>query len=187
MTDLRELIEGCKRQNAKHQYEMYQMFSRSLFAVSIRYTNCRQDAEDVLQEAFVKIFQNIHTYSQDRSFEGWIRRIVINTAITHYRKNLKHAYQDDVDSMWSLKNDDEPFSTDFTSEELMNAIGTLPAGYKMVFNMYVVEGYKHQEIAEILGIDINTSKSQLSRAKKFLQRELAEMSKVYLTGYDEAR
>ncbi|MBI1266142.1 MAG: sigma-70 family RNA polymerase sigma factor [Cryomorphaceae bacterium] len=187
MNDLREVIEGCKRNSEKYQHELYKRYSRMLFAVSLRYTNSKFDAEDVLQEAFVKIFQNMHTYSQDKSFEGWIRRIVINTAITHYRRNLKHAYQDDVDNMFQLQHSDEPFSSEYTAEELMNAISTLPAGYKMVFNMYVVEGYKHQEIAEKLGIDINTSKSQLSRAKKFLQRELLEMSKVNLAGYDEAQ
>lgn len=152
-----------------------------LFAVCLRYTNSRFDAEDVLQEGFVKIYKNLDMYSQEKSFEGWIRRIMINTAITFYRRNLKHAYHDDVDESHDLSYDLGPDqSCEYTKEELLNAIQRLPAGYKLVFNMYVVEGFKHKEIADELGIDINTSKSQLSRAKKYLQRELEEMSKINL-------
>ena len=181
MTDLHEIIEGCKRNKRGHQDALYQRFSSMLFGVCLRYTGNQFDAEDVLQEGFVKIFKNIGMYSEEKSFEGWIRRIMINTAITFYRRNLKHAYHDDVDESFDLHGDIGPdHSTDFSKEELMKAINALPSGYKMVFNMYVIEGYKHKEIAEALDIDINTSKSQLSRAKKYLQRELLEMSKINL-------
>lgn len=181
MPELRDIIEGCKRNDRKSQDLLYQKYSAMLFGVSLRYTNCRDDAEDVLQEGFVKIFKNISMYSMDKSFEGWIRRIVINTAITHYRKNLKHAYQEDVTGTAGEKAESAHYhESEFTKEELLNAINALPHGYRTVFNMYVIEGYKHKEIAEILEIDINTSKSQLSRAKKHLQRELLELSKVNL-------
>lgn len=152
-----------------------------LYAVCLRYTNSKFDAEDVLQEGFVKIYKNLHMYSQEKSFEGWIRRIMINTAITFYRKNLKHAFHDDVSESHDLSADLGPdHNSEFSQSELLEAISRLPAGYKLVFNMYVVEGYKHKEIADELGIDINTSKSQLSRAKKYLQRELLEMSQINL-------
>lgn len=181
MPELRDIIEGCKRNERKSQDLLYSKYSAMLFGVSLRYTNCRDDAEDVLQEGFVKIFKNIGMYSMDKSFEGWIRRIVINTAITHYRKNLKHAYQDDVTGPAVERAEGEQYhESEYTKEELLNAINALPHGYRTVFNMYVIEGYKHKEIAENLDIDINTSKSQLSRAKKYLQRELLEMSKVNL-------
>ncbi len=181
MSDLREVIDGCKKNKRKYQDALYKKYAAMLYGICLRYTRNQFDAEDVLQEGFVKIYKNIHTYSQDRSFEGWIRRIMINTAITHYRKNLKHAYHDDVDEAHDLSGQLGPDQTaEFTQGELMEAISRLPAGYKMVFNMYVVEGYKHKEIAEALDIDINTSKSQLSRAKKYLQRELQEMSKINL-------
>lgn len=181
MTDLHEIIEGCKRNRRGAQDALYEKYSSMLFGVCLRYTKNRYDAEDVLQEGFVKIFKNIAMYSQDRSFEGWIRRIMINTAITHYRKNLRHAYHDDIDDMPHVKVQEADFGVcEFTREELMNTINALPDGYRMVFNMYVVEGYKHKEIAEMLGIDINTSKSQLSRAKKYLQRELDTLSKINL-------
>lgn len=181
MAELSEIIEGCKKNQRKYQDLLYKRFSSMLFAVCLRYTNSRFDAEDVLQEGFVKIFKNLDMYSQDRSFEGWTRRIMINTAITFYRRNLKHAFHDDVDNVHHVSQDIGPdHNCDYTQEELMKAIDRLPAGYKMVFNMYVIEGYKHKEIAEALKIDINTSKSQLSRAKKHLQAELMEMSKINL-------
>jgi RNA polymerase sigma factor (sigma-70 family) len=181
MPELREILEGCKRNERKYQDMLYKRFSRLLYGVSLRYTNSQEEAEDVLQEGWVKIFKNVSSYSLDNSFEGWIRRIMINTAITHYRKNLKHAYQEDVtDDAYAKFDSVNPGDSEFTQEELMKAINSLPPGYKLVFNMYVVEGFKHKEIAEQLNIDINTSKSQLSRAKKFLQRELLEMSAIKL-------
>ncbi|MEO0405207.1 MAG: RNA polymerase sigma factor [Bacteroidota bacterium] len=183
--DTAELIEGCKQKSRRHQDALFEKYSRMLYGVCLRYTKNGFDAEDVLQEGLVKIYKNIHMYSINNSFEGWIRRIMINTAITHYRKNLKHAYHADIDDKPEAKVEDAPFGvSEFTQEELLNVINALPDGYRMVFNMYVIEGYKHKEIAEILGIDINTSKSQLSRAKKYLQKELLELSKINLSGYE---
>lgn len=180
-TDLEILIKGCKRNKRKAQDELYARYSPMLLGVCMRYTKNRFDAEDVLQEGMVKIFKNIGKYSMDMSFEGWIRRIMINTAITFYRRNLKHAYHDDVSETHYITDDLGPDqNAEFTKEEMMTVINQLPDGYRMVFNLYVIEGYKHKEIAEQLDIDINTSKSQLSRAKKYLQRELQEMSMINL-------
>ncbi len=171
------LIESCKDQNPAAQRKLYARFSGQLFATAIRHTNCREDAEDVLQDSFVKIFKHVKSYRQDYSFEGWMRRIVVNTAITHYRKNLKHSHHQDIADVPATPKDLENYSDpEFTAEELDLAIAQLPLGYRTVFCMYVVEGFKHQEIAEKLGIDVNTSKSQLSRARKYLQRVLATLS-----------
>ena len=170
------------KSDKRAQDALYQQFASLTYGVCLRYTKSQFDAEDVMQEGWVKIFNNIHTYSIDNSFEGWIRRIMVNTAITHYRKNLKHAYQSDVTEVAYTKDDHQDgfMHSEFTREELLKTINALPDGYRIVFNMYVVEGYKHKEIAEILDIDINTSKSQLSRAKKYLQRELQELSRIQL-------
>lgn len=171
------LIESCKDQNPAAQRKLYARFSGQLFATAIRHTNCREDAEDVLQDSFVKIFKHVKSYRQDYSFEGWMRRIVVNTAITQYRKNLKHSHHQDIADVPATPKDLENYSDpEFTAEELDLAIAQLPLGYRTVFCMYVVEGFKHQEIAEKLGIDVNTSKSQLSRARKYLQRVLATLS-----------
>ena len=175
--EVKQLIEGCKRRKPAAQRALYARFSGQLFATAIRYTNGRQDAEDVLQDSFVKIFKHIDSYRKDFSFEGWMRRIVVNTAITQYRRNLKHTNHQDIDDVHAtprdLENEHDP---EFTADELESAIAQLPLGYRTVFCMYVIEGYKHQEIADQLGIDVNTSKSQLSRARKYLQRVLATLS-----------
>jgi RNA polymerase sigma-70 factor (ECF subfamily) len=137
------------------------------------------EAQDVLQEVFVKIYNNIGSYNHEGSFEGWLRRIAVNTSITNYRKNLKHAFQKDVDDL--MKSQEEPATYDdleYTAEEMMQCIERLPLGYKTIFNMYVIEGFMHKEISEMLNIDVNTSKSQLSRAKNYLQRELKNIATV---------
>ena len=175
--EVKQLIEGCKAQRPSAQRELYARFSGQLFATAIRHTNAREDAEDVLQDSFVKIFKHIKSYRQDFSFEGWMRRIVINTAITHYRRNLKHRHHQDIDEVHATPRDLENVSDlEFTADELELAIAQLPIGYRTVFCMYVIEGFKHQEIADKLGVDVNTSKSQLSRARKYLQRVLATLS-----------
>lgn len=175
--EVKQLIEGCKAQRSFAQQELYARFSGQLFATAIRHTNAREDAEDVLQESFVKIFKHIKSYRQDFSFEGWMRRIVVNTAITHYRKNLKHRHHQDISEIHATPRDLENHTDlEFTADELEHAIAQLPLGYRTVFCMYVIEGYRHQEIADQLGVDVNTSKSQLSRARKYLQRVLATLS-----------
>lgn len=182
MNDIKDIIEGCRKNNRRAQDQLYAKYSGLLYGVCLRYTRNGQEAEDVLQETFVKIYKHIGMYSMDKSFEGWIRRIAVNTAITSYRKNLKHAFQEDItDPAFGKYEVDDRGDCDYTREELMRAISALPDGYRTVFNMYVIEGYKHKEIAEQLEIDINTSKSQLSRAKKYLQRELNAMGRVHLT------
>ncbi|MCC6600420.1 MAG: sigma-70 family RNA polymerase sigma factor [Crocinitomicaceae bacterium] len=181
MDEIREIIEGCVRGEKRWQDKLYKRFSSLLFSICLRYTKNRMEAQDVLQEVFVKIFNNIQTYHHSGSFEGWLKRIAVNTSITNYRKNLKHAFQADIDEV--VKGNEDPLSfedLEFTREELLLCIGKLPAGYKTVFNMYVVEGFMHKEIADMLGIDVNTSKSQLSRAKVYLQRELSVISKIKL-------
>jgi RNA polymerase sigma factor (sigma-70 family) len=183
MEEIKSIIEGCVRGDKRAQDTLYKKYASLLYGVCLRYAKNKMEAEDVLQEVFVKIYNNIHTYHHDGSFEGWLRRIAANTSITQYRKNLKHAYQEDVDDLIKSKNDPiEVEDLEFTAEEMMICINKLPAGYKTVFNLYVIEGFMHKEIADMLDIDVNTSKSQLSRAKTYLQRELAEISKIKMIG-----
>jgi RNA polymerase sigma-70 factor (ECF subfamily) len=182
MENLEDIIAGCRKGKRRAQDALYKRYNGLLYGVCLRYTKSQQEAEDILQETFVKIYRHIGKYSMEKSFEGWIRRIAINTAITTYRKQLKHAYQEDITDPAFAKYDvDDHGDCDYTREELLSCIQALPDGYRTVFNMYVVEGYKHKEIAEMLDIDINTSKSQLSRAKKYLQRELIQLSQVHAT------
>ena len=179
MDEIKDIIEGCVRGEKRSQDLLYRKFASLLYGICLRYAKNKMEAEDVLQEVYVKIYNNISSYHHDGSFEGWLRRIAVNTSITYYRKNLKHAFQEDIDDVVQHKNDPVQFDDlEFTQEELMNCIGKLPTGYKTVFNLYVIEGFMHKEIADMLKIDVNTSKSQLSRAKSHLQKELAEISKI---------
>jgi RNA polymerase sigma-70 factor (ECF subfamily) len=174
-----ELIERCKKGNADAQRRLYSRYSPLLFAVALRYSNTRHDAEDIAQDAWVKVFRYLKSFSENNSFEGWLRRIVVNTAITHYRRQKKHTYHVDIDEVYATPKDLEAFKeTDYNKEEIEKAINALPKGYATVFKMYVIEGFKHKEIAETLGIDVNTSKSQLSRARRALQGTLINMARI---------
>ena len=172
----KDILEGCIKGESSAQRKLFDSYSRLMLGVCNRYTINIEEAEDIMQEGFVKIFLNIKEFKGDGSIVAWMRRIMINTAITHYHKMKKHRYHDDLDEVKETKFDDCVWEdSDFTREELYNVIHRMPEGYRMVFMLYAVEGYKHREIAEILGIDENTSKSQFSRARKWLQERLIKI------------
>ncbi len=174
-----EIIEGCSRHDRKAQQMLYDRYSRLLLGVCMRYAGDKTEAEDMLQETFLKIFFNIKDYSGTGSFIGWIRKIAVNTAITSYHKNLKYRYNIDIEEYTMTETGIESFEEDmFTTDELIRVLNELPAGYRMVFNLYAVEGYKHKEISEMLGIDINTSKSQYSRAKAVIREKLEKLRTI---------
>ncbi len=174
-----QIIEGCARHDRKSQQLLYDQYSRFLLGVCMRYATDKAEAEDILQDSFLKIFFNIKDYSGTGSFMGWMRKVAVNTAITHYHKNLKYRYHVEIEEYVSVETGVTSFEEDFfTSEELYKVLNELPAGYRMVFNLYAVEGYKHKEIAEILSIDTNTSKSQYSRAKAVIRDKLEKLGKL---------
>lgn len=183
-----EIIEGCARHDRKAQQMLYDRYSRFLFGICLRYAGDRAEAEDILQESFLKIYFSIKDYSGTGSFTGWIRKIAVNTAITYYHKNLKHKHHIEIEEYTSVETGVSSFEENmFTSDELMKVINELPPGYRMVFNLYAVEGFKHKEISEMMGIDINTSKSQYSRAKATIREKLERLRKIkekYLAGDD---
>jgi len=171
-----EIISRCLKNDRKAQQVLYDKYAPGLLGMCIRFTGNRAEAEDVLQEAFLKIFLNLDHYRGTSSLAAWMRRIVINTAITLYHRNKKHRNCVDVDDMREKTPGNCDISElEFTREEMLKVIMDLPPGYRMVFNLYAMEGYKHKEIAEEMGIDINTSKSQYSRAKKIIQCRLLKM------------
>ncbi len=172
-----ELIEGCIEGNQKLQYILYKKFAPTMLAVCRRYTNSLEDAEDVLQDGFIKVFNNLDKYRRDGSLEGWVRRIMVNTALNQYRSNLKTLYQLDIDELQHVIEDARPSNFDkLNANVLLKMIESLPDGYKLVFNLYEIEGYAHKEIAEMLSISINTSKSQLLKARRVLQKKLEELT-----------
>jgi RNA polymerase sigma-70 factor (ECF subfamily) len=171
-----ELVEGCKREDRHAQKLVYERYSPAMFGLCRRYVKTVEDAEDVLVEAFFKVFANISQYQGSGSFEGWIRRIVVNEALMFLRR--AHNFRMTVE-ISEIAPPAVPAGIvgELAAQEIRSLIEQLPTGYRTVFNLYVMEGYKHREIAAMLDISINTSKSQLILAKKRL-RELLEQ-----TGY----
>ena len=143
--------------------------------ICIRYATDIPEAEDILQESLIKIYINIGDFSGEGSFTGWMRKIVVNTAITYYHKNLKHNHYVEIEEVFTSEIGKDVTDNEFTSEELKMILDELPPGYKAVFNLYAIEGYKHKEIAKMLEIDVNTSKSQYSRARAFIQKKLKKL------------
>lgn len=186
----RRLIKGCKKYNKAAQKELYEQYAPIFKGICLRFTGNLHEAEDVLHECFIKIFTKIGQYKGSGSFEGWMKRLVVNTSISWVKanKNLAQSYEieeykeqsDEANSEFDPENSNIKTivsNADFTEEDIMGTINKLPDGFRMVFNLYVFENYKHKEIAEILGIDENTSKSQLSRARKLIQKNLYEICK----------
>jgi len=168
LTGEADLIEGCIKGNRKMQYELYERFAPKMFGVCLRYATNAEEAEDILQEGFVKIFKKMASYRGDGSFEGWIRRIFVNTAIEQFRKKTYlQAITEQEEN--SLEGKYISVLDNLAEKDIIKLIQQLSPGYRTVFNMYVIEGYTHKQIAEALGISEGTSKSQLSRARLILQ------------------
>jgi RNA polymerase sigma factor (sigma-70 family) len=174
-----DIINGCLKHSRKAQQLLYDKYSRFLLGICMRYSADKAEAEDILQDVFVRVFFNIEEYTGSGSFPGWLRRVAVNTAITNYHRNLKHRYHVDIDDYKAVETGTISFEEDlFSADELQNVLSQLPAGYKMVFSMYAIDGYKHREIAEMLGIDVNTSKSQYCRARALLRDKLGKLRNI---------
>ncbi len=164
----KDLIAACKRKDRKAQKLLYERFSPLMLGVCRRYVKDPMEAEDVLVEGFFKVLTKIDMYNAEGSFEGWIRRILINECLMHLRKNNQLRHAEEIDP--NLHYVEEPTVVDeLSAAEILALLDELPPGYRTVFNLYVVEGYKHREIADELGISINTSKSQLILAKQRME------------------
>ncbi|MBC7615204.1 MAG: RNA polymerase sigma factor [Pedobacter sp.] len=171
---INDLMEGCKAGNRQMQELLYKQTASKMMAVCMRYAKDRMEAEDVLQIGYIKIFQKVKEYRGEGSFEGWIRKIMVNTAIESYRKNLRMLNVVPIEDAYEQPSQGFDFSS-LGMQDLMKLIQKLADGYRMVFNLYAIEGYAHKEIAEILGISEGASKSQLSRARAILQKEILKM------------
>ncbi len=164
-----ELIQGCRNNDRLAQKALYEHFSAKMFGLCRRYVKSAENAEEVLMLAFCKIFKKIDTYTGQGNFEGWIRRIMVNESLMFLRKNYRFNEHADVTEI-PVKAVAVNVEDQLAAQDILNLLEQLPTGYRTVFNLYVIEGYKHREIAEQLGISINTSKSQLILAKKKLQK-----------------
>ena len=174
-----ELIRGCLQEDAPCQKEVFNRYASRMLGVCNRYARNSADAEDILQDAFIKVFDKIYQFKFEGSFEGWIRKIVVNTALKKY--SLRR-YEKEVSGFEITDRNEsgmEPSAyAHLTQKELMELINNLPDGYRLIFNLYVIEGYQHDEIASMLRIQPGTSRSQLVKARNMLQKQLLQLQKI---------
>jgi len=173
----KQIIEGCMRNDPAFQQRLYNMLSAKMFAVCLRYANEYNSAQDLLQEGFIKVFRNIEKFRGEGSFEGWVRRIFVNTAIEHYRKQVNMYAIHDTE-VKAYEYFDNNALENLKREDIVKSIQKLSDGYRTVFNLYVVEGYSHKEIGDMLGISEGTSKSQLARARYLLQKMITDSNQI---------
>ncbi len=163
------MLDACCKGDRSYQKKLYQSFYSYAMSISLRYATSREEAQEILNDSFLKAFMNLKSYKREKPFHLWLRRIIINTSIDYYRKAKKYSNHISLDEVYDLAFTEQP--TDAINEqEVLQFVQQLPPVYRMVFNLHVIEGYKHDEIAKKLGIQIGTSKSNLAKARKNLRR-----------------
>lgn len=172
------MIDQCIKGSRSAQKTVYDRLAALMYSVCIRYVGDRSVAQDILQEGFITLFSKLDSYKGNGSFEGWARRIFVNTALMYLRKKDAIRMSEDIDSARNLSTDMASQMENIGYKELMKLITSLPPGFRTVFNMYVVEGYSHKEIAEMLNITETTSRTQLSRARVWLQSKIKQQEHV---------
>ena len=179
MTEIKNIIKGCLTGNRRDQELLYRRHASKLYAVCLQYSGNDEEARDILQEGFIKVFENLARYKHEGSFEGWMRRIMVNTALEKYRNRHNLYRVDDIDTI--PEQDAEPDNMDYSglgASDLLGIIRELPPKYRMVFNLYAIEGYSHKEISKMVNISEGTSKSNLSRARAILQRRVGSYTGI---------
>ena len=173
-----ELIKACIREDAVSQKELFTRYGSRMMGVCYRYARTPSDAEDILQDAFIKVFDKIGQFKFEGSFEGWIRKIVVNTALKKYTITRYEKEQTGIEHLQHFEAGEDPQAyAQLSQKDLMGIINQLPDGYRLVFNLHVIEGYQHEEIAEMLGIQPGTSRSQLVKARNMLQKQIIDLQK----------
>jgi len=179
LPDIKNIISGCLNGNRRDQELLYRRHSAKLYAVCLQYSGNDEEARDILQEGFIKIFANLIHYKFEGSFEGWMRKIMVNTALERYRSKYNLYRVDDIEALQEF--DAEPDTEDYAgleASDLLEIIRELPPKYRMVFNLYAIEGYSHKEISKMVNISEGTSKSNLSRARIILQRRVSSYTGI---------
>lgn len=178
MNSEEDLINRCLKNDQKAHEVLYKRFAPKMYGVCMRFAKNQMEADDILQEGFIKVFTNLKSFRNEGSLEGWIRRTIVNTAINLYKKNLKHQKDTDLEQAEVIQNQETNSLEKLSVQELLKLIMELPTGYRVVFNLNVIEGYSHKEIGDLLEISENTSKSQLSRARLALQKKLFNLNRT---------
>ncbi len=172
-----ELIKGCIKQDSACQRLLFEQYAGKMMTVCLRYAQDAMEAEDMLQEGFIRVFNYIDQFKFEGSFEGWIRRVIVNTALKHLQKKRLSFTEINDNNQQSPKLESYAYSN-LDEEELMKLINQLPTGYKTIFNLNIIEGYSHEEIAKMLDIQPSTSRSQLVKARKMLQNQILNLQKI---------
>ncbi len=175
-----QLVEACLKGDSRAQKMLFEKYGPKLYGVCMRYSKSQEEAQDMLQDGFVKIFEKLTSYKGEGSFEGWMRRIMVNTCLDEIRRTKKYQGNVDIDDYSYSLTTNESVLSELAAKDLLKILQHIPVGYRTVFNLYVIEGYSHKEIAEELEITVSTSKSQFSRAKAML-REILKKQKL---GYE---
>lgn len=173
MISEQELIRKCLKGHSKSQKMLFELYAPKMMAVVVRYFSSTEEAQDALQDGFIKVFTKLQEYSGLGSFEGWIRKIMINTSLNLIRKNLKHNFHVDIDDVHEFVEDENQSYDWMTTQDMLRLVQEMPNGYRTVFNLYEIEGFHHNEIAAELGISVNTSKSQLLKAREYLRKRVS--------------
>src|SRR6187399_955323 len=168
------ILQGCLKNDSIAQRELYNKYSSKMLAVCYRFAHNREDAEDMLQEGFIKVFSQMHTFQNQGAFEGWVRRIIVHTCINNLKKNKKFNESVDINNATSVLVREESVPSIVQAKQVVECIRLLPLGYRTVLNLYAVEGYSHREIAKMLDIEESTSRSQYTRAKAMLEEILVK-------------
>jgi RNA polymerase sigma-70 factor (ECF subfamily) len=179
---LTNIIKACQKGERASQKQLYTLFASRLYGVCLRYSDNEEDAKDLLQESFIKIFKNLKQYQHNGSFEGWMRKIVVNTALERFRKTRRSLAIESEDYMNTLQLDYEHVLEELGYKDLMRMVQELSDQYRVVFNLYVIEGYTHKEIGQKLNIGEGTSKSNLSRARELLKDKVRKQYKINKAG-----
>lgn len=175
------MLQGCLAGNILAQKKLYETYYGKMMSICMRYAKDREEARDILNEGFMKVYKNLYLYEPHRPLDIWIKKIMINTAIDHYRRNKKEPYHVELEHAYSESDENSITAIQkISAEEIIKLVQELSPGYRTVFNLYVIEGYTHNEIAETLGINVGTSKSNLAKARQRLQ----ELIKEKLPDYD---
>lgn len=173
-----QLIQACIKEDRQAQSRLYELFSPKMLGVCMRYSRNREEGEEIMQEGFVQVFKSLHSFKHTGSFEGWVRKIMVHSAIHHFRANSKMYAVVGIENVQSEQMDKDEIIARLQKKDLLKMVQALPPAYRMVFNLYVFEGMKHREIAEQLGISEGTSKSNFFDAKLLLQKAVTSSLKI---------
>lgn len=175
-----EIITLCLKGDRKAQKALFEQFAPKMLGLCRRYAVDDQEAQDMAQEGFIRLFNNLEKFRNTGPFEGWVRRIFVNTAIKYYHRQKTHHSATPAETAFDLEHRDVPVLDMLSEQELLRMLDTLPEGYKVVFNLYAIEGFSHAEIAELLNIQESTSRSQLVKARKMLQTKVNELQRILI-------